>query len=161
MLIGVLSDTRGRAETTRLAVDLLKANGAELLIHCGDVGGPQVLDAMLALPASFVLGNTDDDAYSLKQHASTLGITFYNRLGRLTAGDKIVTFLHGDDSHKMKSLLEAQDCDLLFHGHTHIASVHDVGKIRVVNPGALQRAINKTVALINTDSRNVQFLKVA
>ena len=161
MLIGVLSDTHGRADITRRAVDLLKSKGAELLIHCGDVGGPQVLDAMLGLPASFVLGNCDDDVYTLKQHAATLGIRFYDRLGRLTAGDKIVTFLHGDDSAKMKSLLDAQDCDLLLHGHTHIADIHDVGRIRVINPGALQRAAVKTVALVNSDSRAVEFLKVS
>lgn len=161
MLIGVLSDTHGCAEITCRAVELLKTSGAELLIHCGDVGGPRVLDAMLGLPASFVLGNTDEDAYTLKQHAITIGIRFYDRLGRITAGDKIVTFLHGDDSTRMKSLLEAQDCDLLFYGHTHRGDVQDVGRIRVINPGALQRVAIKTVALVNTDSREVKFLKVS
>lgn len=161
MLIGVLSDTHGCAEITCRAVELLKTRGAELLVHCGDVGGPRVLDAMLGLPASFVLGNTDEDVYTLKQHASALGMGFYDRLGRITAGDKIVTFLHGDDGGRMKSLLDAQDCDLLLHGHTHVKDVHDIGRIRVINPGALQRAAIKTVALVNTDSREVEFLKVS
>jgi putative phosphoesterase len=161
MLIGVLSDTHGRADLTRSAVELLKSRGAQSLIHCGDVGSTQVLDALMGLPASVVFGNVDYDQQTLAHHAKRIGVESYGRLGRKTVGEKTVSFLHGDDSQEMKRILVEQDCDLLFHGHTHVKDVHDVGRIRVVNPGALQRASTRTVALVDSDSRNVEFLQVA
>lgn len=161
MLIGVLSDTHGRADTTRLAVDLLKSRGAELLFHCGDVGSMQVLDAISVLPACFVLGNTDQDVATLSGHAQRIGVQFFGRLGTKQVGERVVTFMHGDDSHEMQRILNEQECDFLFYGHTHLGDLHDVGRIRVVNPGALQRASSKTVALVDTETRDVDFLKVA
>jgi putative phosphoesterase len=55
-LIGVISDTHGllRPEaTTALA-------GAELIIHAGDIGNPQILEALAQIaPVHAVRGNTD------------------------------------------------------------------------------------------------------
>ena len=45
-LIGLLSDSHGRAPTTQRGVDLLLDGGAELLLHLGDVGTVEVIDAL-------------------------------------------------------------------------------------------------------------------
>ena len=41
--IGIISDTHDRVSRTRYAVQLLAARGAELLVHCGDWIGPDIL----------------------------------------------------------------------------------------------------------------------
>lgn len=161
MLIGVLSDTHGRTDTTAPAVDLLKKRGAKQLIHCGDVGSTQILELLSGTPAAFVLGNTDYDPQTLQGHAAALGVTCYGAIGRLTLDGKVVTFLHGDDHRRMQSILNGQETDYLFHGHSHVRSDHRVGRIHVVNPGALHRATIKTVALVDTAADTVEFLEVA
>ena len=54
--IGVIADTHGL-----LRPEALKAlRGVELIIHAGDVGGPEILEALRALaPVYAVRGNTD------------------------------------------------------------------------------------------------------
>jgi putative phosphoesterase len=161
MLIGVLSDTHGRVDTTKAAVDLLQRRGVRHLVHCGDVGSTRVLDLMVGTPSAFVWGNCDYDQQTLQGYASVMGINCCGAIGRLTFDGKIVSVMHGDDHRRMQSILNSQDSDYLFHGHSHVRSDHRVGRVHVVNPGALHRATIKTVALVDTASDDVEFLEVA
>ncbi|MGE0815082.1 MAG: metallophosphoesterase family protein [Vicinamibacterales bacterium] len=55
-LVGVISDTHGLLRQT--AIEALR--GVDLIVHAGDVGGPDVLDALRALaPTVAVRGNVD------------------------------------------------------------------------------------------------------
>src|ERR1700754_735549 len=65
VLIGILSDTHGRADAMALAMQALRNGGAEFFIHCGDVGSEGVLDHLAGAPAAFVWGNTDWDRAAL------------------------------------------------------------------------------------------------
>jgi hypothetical protein len=59
--IGVISDTHGLLRTE--AVQALA--GAELIVHAGDVGGPEVLDALrVVAPVVAVRGNNDRGAWA-------------------------------------------------------------------------------------------------
>ncbi len=160
MLIGVMSDTHGRLDSTAQAVRLLLARGISQIIHCGDVGTTRVLDLFVGIPTAFVYGNTDYDTHSLQRYAEALGMSCYGKMGRMTIAGVVVSFLHGDDSRAMHQLIEAQDCSLLLHGHTHVRRVEDVGKVRIVNPGALHRANPRTVATIDPATREVRFIEV-
>lgn len=160
MLIGALSDSHGRVDTTRRAVEMLKDRGAQMLLHLGDVGSVQVLDLLAGIPAGFVFGNTDMDRKHLEMHAQAIGIRCYGAMGRLISDDRVVNFLHGDDFRQMQKLIDTEDCDLLLHGHTHVRNVEDFGRVRIVNPGALHRAHPHTVALIDTISRHVEFVTI-
>ncbi|HVR36580.1 MAG TPA: metallophosphoesterase family protein [Methylomirabilota bacterium] len=62
-LIGVISDTHGllRPEAMRAL------EGVERILHAGDVGGPEILDALGTLaPVTAVRGNTDHGGWALK-----------------------------------------------------------------------------------------------
>ena len=61
MLLGILSDTHDQVATTRKAVELLRAEGAVALIHCGDLAGPEIVAICSVLPLWFVFGNWDAD----------------------------------------------------------------------------------------------------
>ncbi len=59
-VVGVISDTHGlvRPEATEAL------RGSELIVHAGDIGGPEVLDALRALaPVVAVRGNNDTDGW--------------------------------------------------------------------------------------------------
>jgi magnesium chelatase family protein len=84
MLVGILSDTHGRADATAAAVELLRRHKAEFFIHCGDVGSASVLDQLVGSRAAFVWGNCDFDRMSLSRYAQRLGIPCFGAMGELS-----------------------------------------------------------------------------
>ncbi len=162
MIVGVLSDTHGHAHRAASAVALLKRLGAEAFIHCGDVGGEAVLDALAGSRAWFVWGNTDYADPSLDNYAESLGISAPNSIpvwvelsgrkiavfhGHETAFGVICGRLEAADAKGLVALL--QGATYVLYGHTHHASLAQYGDVRFINPGALHRARTYTVATID------------
>ena len=44
MRLGVLSDTHDEIDRARHAIQLLRAEGADALVHCGDLASPAVVE---------------------------------------------------------------------------------------------------------------------
>jgi uncharacterized protein len=151
MRIGILSDSHGRAETTRRAVTTLIENGAEMLIHLGDLETEEVIDELVGRNARIVLGNCDWDESGLRRYAENVGVAVDHPLGRLTAGGRTIAYTHGHLEGEMKRAL-AEKPDYLLHGHTHSPRDEMLGKTRVINPGALFRAVRYTAALLDVSS---------
>lgn len=159
--VGLLSDTHGYDDTARAGASILRDNGAELLLHLGDLGSTEVLDALaeMSLPVRVVFGNTDHDTRRMTEHAATLGVTVDHPMGwiELPGGDLV--FLHGDNPDDVRTALAAK-VRYLCHGHTHIRLDGRRGKTRVINPGALHRAREYSVALLDTDADRLTFYPV-
>jgi len=61
LVIGVISDTHGLLRPEALAA----LRGSDQIIHAGDIGGPEVLEALAALaPVAAVRGNNDRDSWA-------------------------------------------------------------------------------------------------
>ncbi|MCE9534361.1 MAG: YfcE family phosphodiesterase [Planctomycetes bacterium] len=159
MRLGILSDTHDQLERTRRAIDLLRSDGAEALIHCGDIMGPDVLEACTVLPCSFVFGNNDDDISALRQMANLTGANCMDWGSIITLAGKRIGVTHGHMSVDVRRLL-AQQPDYLFSGHSHIPMDQQEGTVRRINPGALHRAVEFTVALLEVESGELRFLTV-
>ncbi len=171
-IIGLLSDSHGRAGTTRRAVDLLLGRGVNLLIHLGDVGNVEVIDALVVdEPASgglmeshLVFGNTDWDADSLGEYARDLGVRVDHPMGRIDlsegGGGGWLAFCHGHEEEAMEEAV-AGGARYLCHGHTHKMLDVRRGSTRVINPGALFRAKRYTAAVLDTDADRLEFIEVA
>jgi len=160
MKIGILSDTHDHAAAAAAGVRILRQAGAEGLIHCGDVGSPSILDELAGQPAAFVWGNTDDDRLALQRYARHLGIECFGAWGELQWGGKRIAVLHGDDVKLRQKLLSDQEWDYVLQGHTHMKTDQRFGRTRLVNPGALYRAATRTVALLDTQTDQLDFLTV-
>ena len=160
MQIGILSDSHDHADAMQLAVKTLLANGAEYLIHCGDVGAPEMLDHLAGTPAAFVWGNNDFDRAEMTRYAERLDITCMGNTGELELGGKLFFVLHGDDDRAKQRALSEQRFDYLLQGHTHVPADQRVGKTRCINPGALFRARQKTVALLNTETEVLRHMSL-
>jgi putative phosphoesterase len=160
VIVGILSDSHGKADMTATAVRLLLSQGAKYLIHCGDIGSESVLDALAGHPSMFVFGNNDWDRRGLAEYAKTIGVACGNDEGKLSFNNKLVVVTHGDDSRIVSRVLSAQLVDYLFVGHTHVAMDSRERRVRVINPGALYRAARKTVALLDTQSDVLKFIPV-
>jgi putative phosphoesterase len=165
--VGLLSDSHGRADTTERAVSLLLKQGADTLLHLGDIGSPEVLDALLAappgsshpVPVQLVFGNTDDRYDELDRYARRLGLEIAHPMGWLTVDGRSLAFCHGHEPKRMNEALE-WPASYLCHGHTHRAVDQQRGDTRVINPGALYRARQYSAALLDLASDRLTFLPV-
>jgi len=161
MILGVFSDTHDNVSAARAGIKTLRANGAEFLIHCGDVGGQHILDLLAGIPSAFVWGNNDFDRPLLKGYAEGLGIQCCDDFGHLELGGRQVAIMHGDNLRHLAKITEGNiRYDYLFVGHSHVPSDERVGHTRIINPGALHRAAKKTVALVDTQTDVLRHLVV-
>lgn len=138
----------------------LRQAGAEYYIHCGDVGELPMLDQLAGLPAAFVWGNTDYDRAGMQRYAETIGIRCLGGYGVLEMGGKHIGVMHGDNGALKRQVLEGQEVDYLLQGHTHIRADERFGNVRVINPGALHRAAEKTVAVLDLETGKLEYLLV-
>lgn len=159
MKIGIISDTHDRIERTEYAVRLLLDEGAEALIHCGDLTGPDVVRVCGVVPGYFVFGNNDDDLAPLRRTIATVGGVCLDRGGEVTLAGKRMAVAHGHITSDVR-LLAAKQPDYLFVGHSHHALDRREGRTRRINPGALHRAAEFSVAVLDLASDRLKFLSV-
>lgn len=158
-IIGILSDSHGRAAITQRAVNLLIERGATMLIHLGDIERIEVIDALAGHNAHLVFGNTDWDERSMTTYAETLGIAVDHPIGRLTVDGKTIAFTHGDNATLVREAL-SDGVDYLLHGHTHQMRDERAGSTRLINPGALFRAARYTAALLEPAADRLEFVDI-
>jgi putative phosphoesterase len=160
MLLGILSDTHDRYDMMAAAVQALQQRGAAYFLHCGDICSPTLLDHLAGLTSAFVWGNCDWDRLGLQRYAEAIGVPCYGAFGDLEIDGKRIALLHGDDKARLDQVLKAQGHDYLFHGHTHIRRDERAGRTRIINPGALHRAAEKTAALLDLSNDRLEYLTI-
>jgi predicted phosphodiesterase len=130
------------------------------LITSDDLASPPVVAACAALPFWFVFGNHDADGVPLlKQAALESGATCLGWSGTIELAGKRIAVAHGHMTYDLCLALRDRP-DYLLNGHWHIASDRREGLIRRINPGALHEADQFTVALLDLEADEVQFLTV-
>jgi len=160
MLIGILSDSHGRVDPVRRALDLFQAEKVAHVIHCGDVGGEPVLDALAGHPVSLVWGNTDFPSTTVLRYARALGLHLADRVPLLLElGGKKIAVFHGHEAGFSRAH-ETLEVDLIFYGHTHRRHDERLGDVRRINPGALHRVDRKTVALLDLATDDLRFVEI-
>lgn len=160
MLVGLVSNSSGRADAMAAAAALLRDRGADLIVHCGDVGGRHVLDEMAKVESAFVWGDRDNDRMGLLRHARLLNLVCFGVLGELDLDGKRAVLAHGDDRKLLRRLVDEQQYDYLFCGHDLEGEDRKVGNTRIVNPGSLHGSPARSAALLSTTSGEVKFVTV-
>lgn len=160
MLLGILADTHDQLARTHAAVELLRKEGATALIHCGDLFSPPIVAALSVLPSWFVLGNHDSDSVPhLEAAADEFGVHFLGSGGIVELDDKRLGVAHGHLTADIERVLSEKP-DYLLWGHSHVPSDEIIGSIRRINPGALHRADEFTVALLDLSNGQARFLSL-
>ena len=229
MILGILSDSHGRHRRTARAIRLLQNLGAEVLVHCGDLGGKAVLNELTGRRVWFVWGNTDVARPLLSRYAQQLGLAVpegiplclelagrsiavfhghepqFTSLARLIQSERIAEFetlletlvresplvresvrqrraaptchpeKRSDEGSTLirESLLVPQERRIdagaripsrttryVLYGHSHRATDVRIGRVRLINPGALDRARPHTVATLDLKRDLVRFWQV-
>jgi putative phosphoesterase len=123
-VIGLVADTHGEL---RAGVHAALA-GVELILHAGDVGGPEILDELrMIAPVKAVHGNTDPIDDPQLPPVVTLEI-----------GGLMIHVSHGHElgSPSPAKLMAIYAADVIVYGHTHRQVIARDGARLVVNPGA-------------------------
>jgi putative phosphoesterase len=160
MRLGIISDTHDRLDAARAGFYALRDAGADYYLHCGDVGQQRILDLFAGLPMSFVWGNNDWDLPELTRYAVHLGLKCHDRFADLSFEGLSVAMTHGDDMKIVRQVLQDQSHDYLLLGHSHEKRDERVGRVRIINPGALYRAREKSVAVLDTRKDELRFIPI-
>lgn len=160
MILGIVSDTHAHSANTLAAARMLESLAVDEVIHCGDIGSPEIVRLFAAWPTHFVLGNVDTPDLKLPQAIEAARQTCHGRFGRLERGGRQIAFLHGDDSALLSATIASGDYDLVCHGHTHVAALRQQGKTQVLNPGAMYRAQPHSIAVVDLDTMTVTHVTV-
>jgi putative phosphoesterase len=146
IIIGVVSDTHGLIRNSLFGA----LAGVSQILHAGDIGGREVLDALGAIaPVRAVHGNVDPIDGVLPDQIA------------VEAGGLSIHVSHGHEvgSPTPAKLLSRYSADILVFGHTHRAVVEREGKRLVVNPGAAgprRFNVKPSVAILRIVNRNAE-----
>jgi putative phosphoesterase len=119
--VGVISDTHGLLRPE--AVEALK--GSELIVHAGDIGGPDVIEALRAIaPVVAVRGNNDRGEW-----AEAFPVYDVVEVGAL-----FVYVLH--DLKELDLSPEAAGFRVVVSGHSHKPLAEERRGVLYLNPGS-------------------------
>src|SRR5207245_10063882 len=120
ILLGVISDTHGLVRPEALRA----LRGSDLIVHAGDIGGPEVLEALRTVaPVVAVRGNNDREPWAGRLKDTEI----------LEVGDVRVHVLHSIrrlDLDPATARLRA-----VLSGHPHRPSVEERQGVLYLNPG--------------------------
>ena len=119
--IGLISDTHGLLRPEALAA----LRGVELIVHAGDIGKPEVLDALQTIaPVAAIKGNNDTAPWA--RHIP--------EILDLHVKDRTVRVIHnvGD----VQTNLASAGIHVVISGHSHKPSVEMRDDVLFVNPGS-------------------------
>ena len=124
VIVGLISDTHGLLRPS--VHEALR--GVSIILHAGDVGGPEILDELrMIAPVYAVFGNTDP-----------VGDPNLTQEVVVPVADVEVHVSHGHElgSPTPEKLLSTYSQQVLVYGHTHKQLVTRADGRLVVNPGA-------------------------
>lgn len=159
MLIGIISDTHNKLHRTTEAIQLFEQAKVEAIIHCGDICEQQILALFAGTPTYYVMGNNDDDG-ELRHAGQLMDHLHYLREGEIIElAGKRIGVTHGHLSRVTKEIIK-QSPHFLLSGHTHFAADERYQNIRCINPGALHRASQYSVATLDLVTEQLRYLPI-
>lgn len=158
--IAILSDTHENTRMIRKAVAIIREQNPALVIHCGDIISPPVLENFRGLPMRFVYGNNDGERAGLKKKCEELGFEPIEDTLTFSFANKSFFVNHGTRSSTIADAAAQQAYDYVLHGHTHELRNELVGKTRIINPGALFSADVYSIAFLEPNSGEVRFVEI-
>jgi len=135
MKIGIISDSHTKTTRAKKAIDMLIENGAEFIIHAGDIVDVETLEILKHSGVRYVAVYGNNDAHLAKYH------TNFNLV------QEPHYFKLADTKFKLMHLpfYMSPDADVVIYGHTHTFDIDFKGKTLFLNPGEVC-ARNKPVS---------------
>ncbi len=146
MKIAIVSDTHNNMANFKKAIDWIKKEGIQLILHCGDISSQETIDGAVKYfegEIKFVKGNADFDMPDLPENVET------------EIEGKKIAFVHFPN--EAKKMAQSGKFDVVFYGHTHRPWDEKIGECHLINPGELAGQFNKpTFAVYDTATGELQ-----
>jgi len=125
MKIGILSDTHTKVKKAKSSLDLLIENGAEFIIHAGDIVEVETLELLKNCGKRYVAVYGNNDAHLVEFHNQ------YNLV------QEPYYFKLANTKFKLMHLpfYMTPDTEVIIFGHTHEFKSEFVGDTLFLNPG--------------------------
>jgi putative phosphoesterase len=151
MRIGVISDTH-MVHLPDEAITKLKAYRFDLIVHCGDYTGLDVVQQLKAM-GNFcgVAGNMD----------SAIIWRLLNEKEIIEAEGKRIGIFHGHGlfiaDQALEKVFQGEKIDIYFHGHTHQLRYEKKDNIYYLNPGSF----NRSMLIVNLEAeKDIEIEKI-
>jgi uncharacterized protein len=119
--LGVLSDTHGLLRPE--AVEALR--GSDRILHAGDTGAPEILEALAKIaPVTVVRGNVDTASWARALPETEV----------VEAGGVLIYMLH--DLGQLDLKPEAAGFRVIVYGHSHHPKIEEKNGVLYFNPGS-------------------------
>jgi uncharacterized protein len=163
MRIAVLSDSHDHILNLRQAVTRANQEGAELLIHCGDLISPFMLPVLEQFRGQIhaIYGNNSGDQHLIATRCADSGsrIKHHGSHGTLSAGNWRIAIEHYP--RWAHALACSGEFDLVCTGHTHLFHTEWLGRCLLLNPGELLgKDAAPTFALLDTTNNSVHRIEI-
>ena len=144
MLVAVFSDSHDQIKHLEAALAAANQAGAAMLLHCGDLCAPFMLDRLgrnFSGPIHVVFGNNDGDGRLLHTIASKYPhLTLHGIYAEIEASGRQLAMIHYPEP--ALRIAQSGQFDLVVYGHNHIKQVEEVTKSTgtlgiLANPGEL------------------------
>ncbi len=151
MKFAIISDSHDNFANVAKALNWIKKQNIDLVLHCGDICRQETMDDMAKIfqgEIKFVRGNGD---YDLEDMPLAMELLIDNKKIFLNHYPEVA-----------KRMAKKGVFDLAFYGHTHKPWEEKIGKCRVINPGELAgQRFKATFAVYNTtdDSLELKILE--
>ncbi len=127
MKIGVISDSHRKIGRAKKGIDFLLDNGADYIIHAGDIVKIEVLEYLkiMAVPYIAVYGNNDKELIQFHEQFNLVQEPYYFQIKDL----KLKLMHH--------PYFMTPDVDILIYGHTHISHSQMSSGTLFINSGEI------------------------
>lgn len=158
MRLGVIADTHDATEVVARAIDVFRARGVTVVVHCGDITTPATARRFEEFEFHAVLGNNDEP------HAEALadtiagfgnGSAFHGLFADLEFAGRRFGVLHGVVERAVYEYAEEGSFDYVLHGHYHEQTEEQVSGTTVINPGA-----HRSVVILDPRAGRVEFVSL-
>jgi putative phosphoesterase len=144
MLVAVFSDSHDQIQHLEAALRAANDAGATMLLHCGDLCAPFMLDRLgrnFSGPVHVVFGNNDGDGRLLQTIASKYPhMTLHGVYAEIEAAGRFLAMIHYPEP--ARRIAQSGHFDLVVYGHNHLKQIDEVekssgAKAILANPGEL------------------------
>lgn len=162
MRIGIISDTHDDLRNLQKALEILQEEDIRTVLHCGDLAGPAIVEALDGFDTWIARGNVDHHPELEQAVRETLGKGRLAERHRLTLEGRSALLIHGDREVELRRLISAGEYAYVFHGHTHRRRDDRIGRTRVINPGALggMRWQQRSFGILDVEQDTLSFVTV-
>jgi len=144
MKICILSDSHDNRALLKQAVEAALEQGAEAILHCGDLVAPSTLSILkgINIPIHVIHGNNTGDLHTLMKMAEkdNNSIVYHGQDADLTLANTRFFLVHYP--HYAEGMATTGRWDVICCGHSHRARIDSINTVKntttlLINPGTV------------------------